>query len=113
MHWRVFAVGAHRLPFSRGNVIGMASRKVTITLEDEQLSALRKLVHSGVAVSVSGFVQHAIAVSLDDVAEWRAMLGQALDRTGGPLTMRERAWADSLLKPGATAKRRRTAKRSV
>jgi Arc/MetJ-type ribon-helix-helix transcriptional regulator len=81
---------------------GMASTKVTITLEDEQLDAVRKLVGSGAARSVSGFVQHA-------VAGWGAMLGQALKRTGGPLTRKELAWADTILKSPSTPKRRRTA----
>ena len=90
-------------------VIGMANKKVTITLGDEQLRTVRKLVESGVAESVSGFVQHAVSVSLNDVAGWGAMLGRALEETGGPLTRRERAWADGLLKPSANPKRRRTA----
>jgi Arc/MetJ-type ribon-helix-helix transcriptional regulator len=88
---------------------GMASTKVTITLEDEQLDAVRKLVGSGAARSVSGFVQHAVAVALNDVAGWGAMLGQALKRTGGPLTRKELAWADTILKSPSTPKRRRTA----
>jgi hypothetical protein len=37
------------------------------------------------------------------------MLGQALARTGGPLTKKERAWADGILKPSATKRRRRAA----
>jgi len=87
----------------------MASKKVTITLKDDQLEAVRKLVATRVADSVSGFVQHAVSVSLNDVAGWGAMLSQALERTGGPLTKQERAWADALLKRRATTKRRRTA----
>ncbi len=88
---------------------GMASKKVTITLEETQLDAVRKLVGVGSAKSVSGFVQHAVAVALDDVAGWGAMLGQALERTGGPLTKKERAWADTILAPRSAPKRRRRA----
>ena len=94
---------------SHGMAIGMASKKVTITLEDAQLDAVRKLVDSGAAGSVSGFIQHAVTVALNDVAGWGAMLGQALERTGGPLTKKERAWADGILKPSATKRRRRAA----
>ena len=88
-------------------VIGMATTKVTITLEDEQLAAIRKLVAAGKLESVSGFVKHAVAVSLADVAGWGAMLGQALAETGGPLRAQERSWADSMLKPERKAKGKR------
>ena len=89
--------------------MGMATTKVTITLEDAQLAAIRELVAAGKAESVSGFVQHAVGVSLADVAGWGAMLGAALAKTGGPLTAKERAWADAILRPGARGKRRRKA----
>jgi len=89
--------------------ISMATTKVTITLDDAQLEAIRKLVASGAATSVSGFVQHAITIGLNDVAGWSAMLGQALERTGGPLTKKERAWADAVLAPRTAPKRKRKA----
>lgn len=85
-------------------VSGMATRKVTVTLEESQLGKIRQLVEAGTAASVSGFVQHAVAVALDDVAGWGAMLAEALRETGGPLTDEERAWADELL---GTPRRRR------
>ncbi len=78
-------------------VIGMATRKVTVTLDESQLDQIRSLVHAGAAPSVSGFVQHAVAVALDDVAGWGAMLAEALRQTGGPLSDDERAWADDVL----------------
>ena len=59
-------------------VTGMASKKVTITLDEAQLERIRALVAAGVAPSVSGFVQHAVAISLDDVAGWGALLAEAL-----------------------------------
>jgi hypothetical protein len=65
-------------------------------------------VSSGRAASVSGFVQDAVGVALDDIAGWGAMLADALTRTGGPVTADERAWADEVL--GVTKPRR---KRSV
>lgn len=80
-------------------VIGMATLKVTVTLDDIQVEQIRRLVDSGTAPSVSGFVQHAVAVALDDIAGWGALLAEALRATGGPLTDEERAWADNLLEP--------------
>lgn len=88
-----------------GMVIGMASRKVTITLDEADLERIRRLVAAGTAANVSAFVQHAVAVSLDDVAGWGALLAEALRETGGPLTDEERAWADGLLGTGPRSKR--------
>lgn len=85
-----------------GMVTGMASKKVTVTLDEAQLEQLRALVDAGKARSVSGFVQHAVGVALDDVAGWGAMLADALAETGGAITAEERAWADEVL---GTAKR--------
>jgi Arc/MetJ-type ribon-helix-helix transcriptional regulator len=78
-------------------VIGMATSKVTVTLHEGQLDRIRALVAAGSAPSVSGFVQHAVAVALDDVAGWGALLAGALGQTGGPLSDEERAWADAVL----------------
>ncbi|MFI5301549.1 MAG: hypothetical protein ACHREM_25965 [Polyangiales bacterium] len=87
----------------------MANKKITITIKNEQLNAVRQIVEAHGADSVSGFVQHAIEVALNDVAGWGAMLGQALEQTGGPLTKKERAWADTILKTLPKTKRRRRA----
>jgi Arc/MetJ-type ribon-helix-helix transcriptional regulator len=86
----------------------MATRKVTITLEEDQLERIRRLVEGGGAPSVSGFVQRAVGVALDDVAGWGASLAEALRDTGGPLSDDERAWADEMLgttprRPGSAA----------
>jgi predicted nucleic acid-binding protein/Arc/MetJ-type ribon-helix-helix transcriptional regulator len=78
-------------------VIDMATRKVTITLDEAQLDRVRGLVDAGSATSVSGFVQHAVGVALDDVAGWGAVLAEALTASGGPLSDEERAWADAML----------------
>jgi Arc/MetJ-type ribon-helix-helix transcriptional regulator len=88
-------------------VIGMAAKKVTITLAEEQLARIRALVEAGKAPSVSGFVQHAVGVALDDVAGWGALLAEALRDTGGPLSAEEKAWADEVL--GVRKRRKRTA----
>jgi Arc/MetJ-type ribon-helix-helix transcriptional regulator len=79
-------------------VPGMATTKVTVTLEDDQVAAIRSLVASGKAENVSQFVKHAVNVSLADVSGWGAMLSAALEQTGGPLTQKERVWADSILR---------------
>jgi Arc/MetJ-type ribon-helix-helix transcriptional regulator len=84
-------------------VFGMAMKKITVTLDEDELARIRGLVESGKAPSVSGFVQHAVRVSLDDVAGWGAMLAQALAQTGGDLTADERAWADRILGIGKHA----------
>ena len=78
-------------------VFGMATTKITITLRDDQVAEIRALVAAGEAASVSAFVQHAVGVALFDAAGWREMLADALRQTGGPLTKKERVWADALL----------------
>ena len=80
-------------------VIGMATMKITITLEEDQVDEVRRFVEAGKADSVSGFVKHAVTVALQDAAGWKQMLDEALDETGGPLTDEERAWVDGILGP--------------
>ena len=80
-------------------VFGMAVKKITVTVEDDQLHQIRALVGAGQASSVSGFVKHAIGVALFDAAGWKEMLRDALQQTGGPLTADERKWADGKLSP--------------
>ncbi|MBW3641144.1 MAG: hypothetical protein KY451_15160 [Actinobacteria bacterium] len=50
---------------------------------------------------MSGFVQHAVGVALDDVAGWGALLSETLTGSGGELTAQELAWADEVLDQGA------------
>lgn len=88
-------------------VPGMATKKVTVTLDEVQLDRIRTLVEAGSARTVSGFVQHAVRVALDDVAGWGAMLAEALRDTGGELSRDERSWADQVL--GAKKPRKSTA----
>jgi Arc/MetJ-type ribon-helix-helix transcriptional regulator len=82
-----------------GMFFGMATSKITITLRQDQVKEIRALITAGRAASVSGFVQHAVSVALSDAAEWQGMLKDALEQTGGPLTDKERAWADRILSP--------------
>ena len=90
----------------------MATTKITVTVEDDQLHQIRDLVGAGHAASVSGFVQHAIRIALFDAAGWKQMLSDALQETGGPVTADERRWADANLSPEPprrTSKRRKAA----
>ena len=78
-------------------VDSMATKKVTVTLDEKQLESIRALVSAGSASSVSGFVQHAVGVAIDDFAGWGAMLADALKDTGGELSREEKRWADQVL----------------
>ncbi len=80
-------------------VFGMATTKFTITLQDSQLEEIRALVAAGNAASISAFVKHAVQIALHDAGGWREMLDESLKNTGGPLTAKERAWADGILLP--------------
>ncbi|HTT91599.1 MAG TPA: ribbon-helix-helix domain-containing protein, partial [Acidimicrobiales bacterium] len=84
----------------------MATKKVTISLDEDQLERIRALVEAGTTSSVSGFVQHAVGVALDDVAGWGAMLAGALGDTGGELLREERRWTDEVLGIKGRAKSR-------
>jgi Arc/MetJ-type ribon-helix-helix transcriptional regulator len=90
----------------------MATTKITVTLPDSQIEEIRALVESGQTASISAFVKHAVGVALFDAAGWREMLQDALQQTGGPLTKKERAWADALLdspRQGKHARKRKAA----
>jgi Arc/MetJ-type ribon-helix-helix transcriptional regulator len=87
----------------------MATAKVTITLDEGDLKKIRSLVAARKAASISGFVQHAVTIALHDVAGWGALLAEALEQTGGPLTKNEQAWADGIL-AGTPARRKRRSK---
>ncbi len=80
-----------------GMVSGMATSKITVTLKDEQVDEIRKLVAAGEAANISAFVQHAVHLALHDAAGWQQLLDNAIAQTGGPLTKEERSWADGIL----------------
>ena len=85
--------------FGFGMVFGMTTTKITVTLPVEQVREIQALVAGGGAANVSAFVKHAVGVALSDAAGWSKMLEEALEETGGPLTEKERAWAESILAP--------------
>jgi Arc/MetJ-type ribon-helix-helix transcriptional regulator len=90
-------------------VSGMATTKITITLPDRQIEEIRKRVAAQESASVSGFIQQAVQKSLENAAEFRAMVEEALNATGGPLTPKERAWARRMLSPRKRGARPRKA----
>lgn len=92
-------------------VFGMATTKITVTLEQDQLREMRKLVAAGRSPNVSAFVKHAVGIALADAAGWAEMLKEALEESGGPLKQSERKWADSILsgKPGGKTGKRKAA----
>lgn len=77
----------------------MGTVKVTVTLAEAQLQAIRRVVSEGAARSASAFVQHAVALALDDVTAWQGLLDEALQEAGGELTDAERQWADQVMAP--------------
>ena len=79
-------------------VIGMATKKITVTIEEHQLQVIRDHVAAGRAASVSGFVQDALRAALDAEAIWAAHLASILEATGGPLSEEERSWAAETLR---------------
>jgi Arc/MetJ-type ribon-helix-helix transcriptional regulator len=87
------------MPVYAGSVNGMATTKITITLPNPQLDEIRKRVAEQESASISGSVRQAVQKSLDNAAEFRAMVNEALTATGGPLTPKERAWAKGVLAP--------------
>jgi Arc/MetJ-type ribon-helix-helix transcriptional regulator len=93
-------------------VFGMATTKLTVTLPDDQIAEIRSLVAAGQTPNISAFVKHAVGIALADAAGWAEMLDLALEQTGGPLTAKEREWADAILDApprNAPAKRKRKA----
>lgn len=86
----------------------MAKEKVTLTLDSENLGALRKLVGSR---SLSATVDHAISVHvarmkhLAAVDEWLS----ELERAHGPIPPETIEWAGQLVDQWARRSRRRRA----
>jgi Arc/MetJ-type ribon-helix-helix transcriptional regulator len=95
---------------AHGMVSGMATTKITITLEQDQVREIQELVAAGRAANVSAFVKHAVNVALSDAAGWKEMLKEGLRQTGGPLSKKEREWADAILD---FPRRKRAGKRSA
>ncbi len=75
----------------------MATKRVTVTLDEEQLARVWALVVARSASTVSGFVPHRLpwpwTMSPVGAPSWPK--GSA--KTGGPLSDDEPAWADDIL----------------
>jgi Arc/MetJ-type ribon-helix-helix transcriptional regulator len=80
-------------------VNGMATRKITITVDEADLERIRGMVAAGSIKSVSGFVQNAVARTLDAERIFDQHLATVIEETGGPLTAGESAWLDAVLGP--------------
>ena len=61
----------------------MATIKITTTLPDRQVEEIRRRVAAEESPSISGFIQQAVQKSLEPAAEFRAMVDEALNETGG------------------------------
>ena len=85
----------------------MPATKITVTLDAGQLKEIRTLVAAGQAASTSAFVRHAVSIALADAAGWSEMLNDALLQTGGPLTKKERDWADAILTSHSPRRRKK------
>lgn len=71
------------------------TRKIAVSLPEEQVEAIRRAVSAGRATSVSGFISGAVAR-----AERENSLGvllDDLDRELGPPSAEDYAWADKAL----------------
>jgi Arc/MetJ-type ribon-helix-helix transcriptional regulator len=77
-------------------IIGMTSAKIAISLPQELLDDVRRLVAQGRAASVSAYVADALRerVTRDDLL---ALLDDLLEDTGGPITTAERVEIDAEL----------------
>ena len=78
-------------------VVGMATSKITVTLHNDQLDEIRALMNAGQTPNISAFIQHAVRIALHDAEGWEELLQGALEQTGGPITPKERKWADAIL----------------
>jgi len=70
--------------------------KIAVSLPDHLVTAARRAVKHGHAASVSAYVAEAMAAYQDE-HRFDAMVDDILQRTGGPMTDAEKAWADDLL----------------
>ena len=88
----------------------MAATKITITLPDSQLEEIQKRVRAKSAKRISAWVQRAVEKTLENEADFRAMIDEMLEESGGPATPEELAWARKMLSGG---KRRRKSRRAA
>lgn len=87
----------------------MATRKITITLPEEQVEQIRN--SAGPHGTVAWYIKRAIAAALEDERLFNERLNETLMKTGGPITPKEEAWLDAMATSGGRRKtsRKRTA----
>ena len=75
---------------------GMTTAKIAVSLPEEVLRRAQRAVRRGRAPSMSAYVAEALEQrsKLDDLEE---LLDEMLEETGGPLTAKERQFADRVL----------------
>jgi len=71
------------------------TRKIAVSLPDEQVDSIRRAVEQGGAVSVSGFISAAVARA--ERGDSLAQLLDDLDRELGEVSADDLAWADKAL----------------
>ncbi|BCR82373.1 ribbon-helix-helix domain-containing protein [Arachnia rubra] len=71
------------------------TRKIAVSLPDEQVDSIRRAVEQGRAVSVSGFISAAVARA--EREDSLAQLLDDLDRELGEVSADDLAWADKAL----------------
>ena len=74
--------------------LGM-TKKIAVSLPDEQVAAMRRAVEQGRATSVSGFISEAVARA--EREDSLAQLLDDLDRELGQVGSADLAWADKAL----------------
>jgi len=74
----------------------MTAAKIAISLPESLLAHVRNAVRRGRAASVSAYVANAVAKQAEN-DDLDAILDAMLAASGGPMTRRERAWADRVL----------------
>lgn len=71
------------------------TKKIAVSLPDEQLAAIHRAVRGGRAASVSGFISAAVARA--EREDSLAQLLDDLDHELGPVSSEDLAWADKAL----------------
>ncbi|MGI8870449.1 MAG: ribbon-helix-helix domain-containing protein [Mycobacteriales bacterium] len=71
------------------------TRKIAVSLPDDQVDAIRRAVEEGRAASVSGFISEAVARR--EREDSLSALLDDLDRELGPPAPEDYAWADKAL----------------
>lgn len=68
------------------------TRKIAVSLPDEQVEMIQRAVQQGQAASVSGFISQAVARA--DHEDGLRLLLEELDRDLGAVSAEDMAWAD-------------------